>query len=634
MRCADSRGFRSFGVSGTRHYTWAAHVTWITGLSASINDLNTPSTAPQFEEKSGELVEDKVDWKGRVARRDKHGGIQTSLLILGAFCFENMASFALAINLVTYFNGIMHLNIADAANTLTNFMGISYILTLAVAFLGDSYIGKYKAVVISGIIEFAGLALLAIQAHEPKLRPPTCNVFDPKSHCKKAEGGDSAFLYVGLYLIAAGTAGIKSCLPAHGADQFDEKDPGEAKQMSSFFNWLLLAVCLGGAVSLTLIVWIQDNKGWDWGFAICAVAMFLAVVVFLSGLPRYRIQEPRGRNALAEIIQVYVAAFHNRNLRLPENPEELYEIEKDKEAAVEEEFLAHRDTLRFLDKAAILPTPVPPQFGESKLPTSSPWKLCRVTKVENAKIILNMAPIVCCTVIMSTCLAQLQTFSIQQGITMDTSLTRSFNIPPASLPILPVMFMIIVIPIYDRLIVPLARRFTGHPTGITHLQRIGVGLVLSSLSMASAAIVEAKRKGVARSNGMLDALPVFQPLPVSAFLLSFQYFIFGIADMFTYVGLLEFFYSEAPKGLKALSTCFLWSSMAIGYFLSTIIVQLVNLVTKGRTSSGGWLAGNNINRNHLNLFYWLLSILSLLNFVNYLFWAKRYKYRSQPLDDM
>jgi peptide/histidine transporter 3/4 len=46
--------------------------------------------------------------------------------------------------------------------------------------------------------------------------------------------------------------------------------------------------------------------------------------------------------------QVYVAAIRNRNLPLPEDPTELYEIEQDKEAAAEEiEFLPHRDIFRF-----------------------------------------------------------------------------------------------------------------------------------------------------------------------------------------------------------------------------------------------------------------------------------------------
>ena len=80
------------------------------------------------------------------------------------------------------------------------------------------------------------LVLLVIQAHYPKLKPPPCNVFDPTSHCEKIGGISAVLLYVALYLLAAGSAGIKAVLPSHGADQFDEKDPKEKKQMSSFLQ--------------------------------------------------------------------------------------------------------------------------------------------------------------------------------------------------------------------------------------------------------------------------------------------------------------------------------------------------------------------------------------------------------------
>ncbi|KAG8365578.1 hypothetical protein BUALT_Bualt18G0120000 [Buddleja alternifolia] len=473
-----------------------------------------------------------------------------------------------------------------------------------------------------------GLGLLALQAHFPKLKPPVCKIFDPSSQCIQIGGANAVLLFVALYLVALGSGGVKAALPSHGADQFDDKDPKEAQQKSSFFNWLLLALCLGGAISFTFIVWIQDHKGWDWGFAVSTIAMLLGVIIFAVGLPQYRIHVINGSSALAEILQVYVAAIRNRKLQLPGDSNDLYEINKDREAAIQAELLPHTIAFRFLDKAAIQPSSSP---HNSESPPS-PWKLCTVTQVENAKILLNMVPIFCCTIIMTLCLAQLQTFSIQQAVTMDASITNNFQIPAASLPIIPVVFLIIIVPIYDQIFVPFARKFTKIPTGITYLQRVGVGLILSSLSMAVAAIVEVKRKKVARDNNMLDSIPLLQPpLPISVFWLTFQYFIFGIADMFTYVGLLEFFYSQVPRDLKSISSCFLWSSMALGYFLSTIIVKIVNGATKDVTRSGGWLAGNNINRGHLNLFYWLLAILSLFNFCIYLCVSKRYKYRKESI---
>ncbi|KAL5580436.1 hypothetical protein UlMin_012878 [Ulmus minor] len=250
----------------------------------------------------------------------------------------------------------------------------------------------------------------------------------------------------------------------------------------------------------------------------------------------------------------------------------------------------------------------------------NPWNVCTVTQVEEVKIITRMIPILASTVIMNTCLAQLQTFSVSQGNIMNRHL-GSIEVPSPSVPVIPLLFMSILLPIYEFFFVPFARKITKHPSGITQLQRVGVGLVLSAVSMAVAGIVEVKRRNQAHKN----------PLePISLFWLSFQYGIFGIADMFTLVGLLEFFYKEAPSSMKSLSTSFTWLSLSFGYFLSTAFVDIINAVTKKVTpSKTGWLHGFDLNANNLHLFYWFLAVLSCLNFVVYLYSASWYKYKSE-----
>ncbi|MFS8032444.1 putative proton-dependent oligopeptide transporter family [Helianthus anomalus] len=69
--------------------------------------------------------------------------------------------------------------------------------------------------------------------------------------------------------------------------------------------------------------------------------------------------------------------------------------------------------------------------------------------------------------------------------------------------------------------------------------------------------------------------------------------------------------------------------MAFGFNLSSITVKIMNRETTGVTKNEGWLAGNNLNRNHLEKFYWLLAILSLINFIIYLFVATTYRYMPQ-----
>jgi len=268
------------------------------------------------------------------------------------------------------------------------------------------------------------------------------------------------------------------------------------------------------------------------------------------------------------------------------------------------------DDLKFLNRA-IQPKPIHKGLT------------CTVQQVEDVKIVIKILPIFLSTIMLSCCLAQLSTFSVQQATTMDTKV-GSLKVPPASLPVFPVVFIMIVAPLYDHIIIPFFRKLTKSEMGITHLQRIGIGLVLSIVAMVVAAVVENKRKRVAYSSGLADS---GSPLPITFFWIAFQYLFLGSADLFTLAGLLEFFFTEAPLGMKSLATSLSWASLAMGYYLSSVLVSTVNSVT-GKGGHKAWLTGPNLNHYHLERFYWLMCVLSSINFVQYLFWATRYKYRS------
>lgn len=247
---------------------------------------------------------------------------------------------------------------------------------------------------------------------------------------------------------------------------------------------------------------------------------------------------------------------------------------------------------------------------------------CTVEELEQVKVVVRILPIFVSTIMLNCCLAQLSTFSVEQAATMDTKL-GSLVVPPASLPIFPVVFIMVLAPLYDHVIIPFARKVTGNESGITHLQRIGVGLVLSIMAMAVAALVELKRKRVATRSGMLDSS---SPLPISFFWVALQYLFLGSADLFSLAGLLEFFFTEAPWGMRSMATSLSWASLAMGYYLSSVLVTIVNGATGGGAGRP-WLSGSNLNYYRLERFYWLMCVLSTLNFLQYLFWASRYKYR-------
>ncbi|KAF4353511.1 hypothetical protein F8388_013803 [Cannabis sativa] len=522
--------------------------------------------------------------KNKALISKKQGGNRAALFVYATEGLENMAFIAIAVSLVTYFYGYMNYSLTKSSTMLTNFMGTSFLLALVGGFICDTYLTRFKTCLIFASFELLGYTLLLVQAHRSELRPPKC-VDNINHQCVEATTGEASILYVGLYLVALGTGGIKAALPSLGADQFDERDPKESSQLSSFFNWFLFSLTIGAIFGVTVVVWISTNKGWDRGFAVCLVAVFFALLSLTFGKSLYRHNVPKG-SPLLRFIRVFVASIKNRKLPIPENSDELYEIGEDKEAAIlnnHQEFLQRTDQFKCLDRAAVIRTDG----------ITGKWRVCTVTEVEETKILVRMLPIILSTVFMNTCLAQLQTFSVQQGTTMDTTI-NGFEVPAASIQ-------------------------SSHSSScIRHLQRIGVGLVLSAISMTVAGIVEKKRKNVAIEHGMVDSLA---PLPISLLWLGFQYAIFGAADMFTLVGLLEFFYAESSAGMKSLSTAISWCSFAFGYYLSTVVVEIVNKV------SGGWLANNNLNRDKLEYFYWLLAGLSVVNFGVYVLCASWYRYK-------
>ncbi|EXB63809.1 Nitrate transporter 1.2 [Morus notabilis] len=561
-----------------------------------------------------------VDWKNKPALKSRHGGMVAASFVLVVEIMENLAYLANASNLVLYLSEYMHFSPAKSANEVTNFMGTSFLLALLGGFLSDAFFTTYHIYLISAVVEFLGLIILTVQARSSSLKPPICKGANFNAPCEQVHGAKAAMLFLGLYLVALGVGGIKGSLPSHGAEQFDESTPQGRKQRSTFFNYFVFCLSCGALIAVTLVVWIEDNKGWEWGFGISTLSILLSIPVFLAGSALYRNKIPSG-SPLTTIFKVLVAALVNTCIRkspsnaiasmgTPSSPT-IISREVEENAKTEESTEAPTTTsLKFLNRAAV------------NNPVHAALE-CSLQQVEEVKVVCRIFPIFACTIMLNCCLAQLSTFSVQQAATMNTKL-GSLKVPPASLPVFPVVFIMILAPLYDHFIIPFARRVTKSEMGITHLQRIGVGLVLSIIAMAVAALVEVKRKRVATTSGLLDST---SPLPITFFWIALQYLFLGSADLFTLAGLLEFFFTEAPTSMRSLATSLSWASLAMGYYLSTVIVSLVNDVT-GSSEQKQWLSGSNINHYHLERFYWLMCVLSALNFLHYLFWATRYKYRS------
>ncbi|XP_037495046.1 protein NRT1/ PTR FAMILY 8.1 isoform X2 [Jatropha curcas] len=514
-----------------------------------------------------------IDFHGNPADKKKTGTWKACPCILGNECCERLAYYGINTNLVNYLKFQLNQSSVEAINNVTNWSGTCYVMPLLGAFLADAYLGRYWTIASFSIIYVLGMTLLTLSASVKGLKP-SCN----HSNVCHPTGTETSVFFLGLYLIALGTGGIKPCVSSFGADQFDDSDETEKKQKSSFFNWFYFSINIGALIASSILVWIQTNVGWGWGFGIPAVAMAIAVMSFFSGTKFYRNLKPGG-SPLTRTCQVIVASLRKFRVQVP-------------------------DDESLLVKGSI-----------------HPWRLCTVTQVEELKSIIRLLPIWATGIIFSAVYTQMGTLFVLQGNTMDLQITSSFQIPSASLSLFDTVSVIFWVPIYDRMIVPIARKFTKQKNGFTQLQRIAIGLVISIFSMAVAGTLEMARLHQVRKYNYYE----LKHIPMSVFWQVPQYFIIGCAEVFTFVGQLEFFYEQGPDAMRSLCSALSLTTAALGNYLSTF---LVNAVTDFSTRGGkeGWIP-DNLNYGHLNYFFWLLGGLSLVNFGVYLLVARSYTYK-------
>ncbi|TVU33921.1 hypothetical protein EJB05_15737, partial [Eragrostis curvula] len=538
-----------------------------------------------------------VDINKQPALKQSTGNWRACLLILGAEFSECLAFFGVGINLVTYLMRVLQESNVDAARNVSTWAGTCFFTPLIGAFLADTYFGRYWTVVIFTSFFAFGMLGLTGSAWLPLLLDSSYN----------GGGIHRVAVYLGLYLVALGAGGIKACISAFGADQFDSADPAERVRKGSFFNWFFFSINMGSLLSSTVLVWVQENIGWGVGFAIPMVLTVFSLTVFVAGRKVYRYKKLEG-SPLTSVSQVVVAAVRNHHLTLLDDASALHEVPSPNEANSK---IGHTCQFRFFDKAAI----VVPSSGEKSASSTSSWRLCTVSQVEELKMLLRMFPVWSSMVLFFAVTEQKSSTFIEQGMVMDKRV-GPFTVPPASLATFHTLTIVVGIPIYDAMVAPLARRVTGgDERGVSQLQRLGVGLALSVAAMAYAAMVEARRLVLTRAAGGRPAMSILWQAPAFA--------VIGAAEVFTTIGALEFFYDQSPDGMKSLGTSLAHLAIAAGSYLNSAVLGAVAAIT-ARGGAAGWIP-DDLNEGHLDYFFWLIAALSVVNLLHFLHCSRRYR---------
>ncbi|KAB5564196.1 hypothetical protein DKX38_004250 [Salix brachista] len=275
--------------------------------------------------------------------------------------------------------------------------------------------------------------------------------------------------------------------------------------------------------------------------------------------------------------------------------------------------ILHTDGFKFLDRAAFISSR---DVDDQKRGCRNPWRLCPITQVEEVKCILRLLPIWLCTIIYSVVFTQMASMFVEQGAAMKTTIS-DFKVPPASMSAFDILSVALFIFLYRRVLDPLVKQ-TGLK-GLTELQRMGVGLVIAIIAMVSAGLVECYRLKYARK----DCTHCEGSSSLSIFWQAPQYALTGASEVFMYVGQLEFFNAQTPDGLKSFGSALCMTSISLGNYVSSLLVTMVMKIST-EDHMPGWIPGN-LNRGHLDWFYFLLAALTAIDLSVYVACARWYR---------
>ncbi|MGB0134931.1 oligopeptide:H+ symporter [Dokdonella sp.] len=161
-----------------------------------------------------------------------------------------------------------------------------YFFPLLGGWISDRFFGKYNTVLWLSLLYCVGHACLAL-----------------------FESNRSGF-YMGLFLIALGSGGIKPLVSAFVGDQFDQSNKATAKVVYDAFYW---TINFGSFFASLLMPRILASWGPAWAFGIPGILMFIATVIFWSGRKKYVNVPPTPSNPDSLVNVAKTALFASGN---------------------------------------------------------------------------------------------------------------------------------------------------------------------------------------------------------------------------------------------------------------------------------------------------------------------------------
>ncbi|KAK0424074.1 hypothetical protein QR680_008485 [Steinernema hermaphroditum] len=213
------------------------------------------------------------------------------------FC-ERFSFYGMRAVLTLYLITEHHFSESKASLCYHAFVSLAYFSPLLGSIAADNYFGRFRVILWVSLVYVLGHVLLSIGAI-PQLDYHIRTALDVS----------------GLVTVALATGGIKPCVSAFAADQFEEHQVNERRQFFSFFYF---AINGGSLVAIMLTPLLRGRVScfgseycFPLAFGVPGVLMLMAFMLFLFGWRFYK-RSPAKGNVVVSVFMCICSAIKNR----------------------------------------------------------------------------------------------------------------------------------------------------------------------------------------------------------------------------------------------------------------------------------------------------------------------------------
>nr|XP_060627098.1 solute carrier family 15 member 3 [Anolis sagrei ordinatus] len=536
---------------------------------------------------------------------------------------ERAAFFGIVSNLVLYLNSsIFNWGGSQASRASLLFLGASYLLSPIGGWLADAYLGRYWTIALSFLLYLLTACLLPAVASQDGRHwlcgempaypvQPSC----PKGSKDCMEHLPSQYcapvMYTGLLLLALGISSVKANLTPFGADQVTDRGRDATRR---FFNWFYWSINIGAVISLLVVAFIQQNVDFLTGYAIPAVCLALALLIFLLAAPIF-VTKPAAGSQFSTMFQL---AFQKSSCG----------------KALQKMAAKNRtsNSQPEADDTAPLSNITHQPVGYSQEDDS------------NFQIMGKIMPVLLTLIPYWMVYFQMQSTYYLQGLhlsipnifqnrfmntsALSASADGRYTLPDAWLLLANVVVLLILVPLKDRVIDPFLAKRKLLPSA---LKRMALGMFFGLGSVILAGLLETKRLQYVNSNQTITqriGKDDYIAAPLSIWWQVPQYLLIGISEIFASIPGLEFAYSESPKAMQGAIMGFFFFISGVGSLFGSGLLAFLSL------SAIGWMHCpedyGDINKCRMDYYFFLLAGIQMVTCILFIWISFRYERQQRP----